>query len=79
MDMLKKFFPFSFAAKDGVVGLVINILIYVVVGAVVGAIIGILGGIPIIGILVGIVCWLIEVYVAAGVILSLLVYFKVLK
>ena len=79
MDMLKKFFPFSFAAKDGIVGLVINLLIYFVAGAVIGVIMGILGLIPFIGAVIGIVGWIVEVYVGAGMILSLLDYFKVLK
>ena len=39
MEMLKKFFPFSFTAKKDVVALVINIIIYLVVGAVIGIVI----------------------------------------
>ena len=42
MDMLKKFFPYSFGAKD-VTNLAIKIVVYLVVGAVVGLLCGIIG------------------------------------
>ena len=45
MDMLKKYFPFSFKAKD-VKDLVINIVIYLVVSIVAGWVLGLIGAIP---------------------------------
>ena len=33
MDMLKKFFPYSFGAKD-ITNLIVKIIVYIVVGAV---------------------------------------------
>ena len=36
MDMLKKYFPYSFKEKKDVAALVINIIIHIVVGAIVG-------------------------------------------
>ena len=44
MDMLKKFFPFSFGAKD-VANLIIKIIIYLVIDVVLGFVIGLLSGI----------------------------------
>ena len=35
MDMLKKFFPYSFGARD-ITALVVKIIVYVVAGAVLG-------------------------------------------
>ena len=35
MDMLKKFFPYSFGAKD-ITNLIVKIIVYIVVGAVIG-------------------------------------------
>lgn len=79
METLKKVFPFSFKEKKGLGALIVNILIYIVVGAIAGAVIGILRGIPVVGLLVGIVCTLIDIYVVAGIIISILDYLKVLK
>ena len=79
MDILKKVFPFSFGAKNGLGGLIINIIIYLVVGALAGVAIGILAKLPIIGIIVGVLGGLVDLYVAVGIILSILDYLKVLK
>ena len=45
MDMLKKYFPFSFKSKD-VKDLVINIVIYLVIRILGGWVLGLLGGDP---------------------------------
>ena len=79
MELLKKIFPFSFAKKDGVGGLIINVLIQLVVGIVIGFVIGILAKIPVVGLIVGLVGALIDLYVLAGIVLSFLHYFKVIK
>ncbi len=78
MDMLKKFFPYSFSAKD-VTDLVIKIIVYVVCGAVVGALIGILASIPVLGIIFGIVGGLADLYALIGIVLVILDYLKILK
>ena len=72
MDMLKKFFPYSFGAKD-VTALIVKIVVYVVASAVLGAIIGL---IPLVG---GIVGSLIGIYSTVGIVLVVLDYLKVLK
>ena len=78
MDMLKKYFPFSFKAKD-VAGLAINILIYLGIGAIAGIIIGVFTGIPLIGIVASVVGFAAEAYVFAGIVLALLDYFSIIK
>lgn len=79
MDMLKKYFPFSFGEKKDIIALVINIIIYLVVGFLAVAIIGLLKSIPVVGIIIGLVCGLIDLYVVVGIVLSCLDYFKLLK
>ena len=79
MDMLKKYFPYSFTEKKDVAALIINIIAYVVVGAVIGAVIGFLSGTPLVGWIIGILGTLVEIYVAAGIIISVLDYLKILK
>ena len=72
MDMLKKFFPYSFGAKD-VAGLVIKIVVYIVASAVLGFVVGL---IPFVGGLVG---SLIGLYSTVGLVLAILDYLKILK
>lgn len=79
MDTLKKFFPFSFKEKKDVAALVINVILYLVAAVVIGFVLGIVALIPIINLIVGLVGGLVELYVLAGIVLSFLDYFKVLK
>ena len=79
MDILKKYFPYSFKEKKDVAALIINILIYLVVGIVVGALIGILALIPILGLVIGLVGGLVDLYILVAIVLSVLDYMKVLK
>lgn len=79
MDMLKKYFPLSFKTRNSVADLIINIIIYLVIGVVAGALIGILAGLPIIGKIIVIVGGLIDIYVLAGIVISVLDYLKILK
>ena len=78
MDMLKKYFPFSFKAKD-VKDLVINIVIYLVVSIVSGWVLGLIGAIPVIGLIADLVGALLGLYCLVGIVLALLDYFKLLK
>ena len=75
MDMLKKIFPLSFQSKPDIASLVINILIQLVVSAVAGWVVGIVAALPLIGFIFG----LLSLYFMAGIVISLLDYFKVLK
>lgn len=72
MDMLKKFFPYSFGAAE-VKDLVIKIVVYVLAGYLLGWLVGL---IPLVG---GIVGWVISIYSTVGWILAILDYLKVLK
>ena len=72
MDMLKKFFPYSFGAKD-VASLVVKIIVYLVAGAVAGWIVGLL---PVVGGLLG---SLVGLYGTVGIVVLVLDYLKVLK
>ena len=79
MELLKKFFPFSFVEKKDVTALVINVLIHIVVGFVVSLVFGLLDFIPVVGLILGICGKVIDLYLAVGLVLSVLDYFKVLK
>ncbi len=78
MDFLNKVFPFSFKCtnKDSFIK---ALIIYIVAGIVAGVIIGLLAQIPVIGVLFGLMGYLAEVYVTAGIVLSILVFTKVIK
>ncbi len=87
MDILKKFFPLSFKNNDTLANLIIGIIVYLLGAVVAGVILGLVGIIsgliPVIGLLVGILLGaigaVVEIYVFAGIVIKLLVYFKVLK
>lgn len=79
MDLLKKIFPFSFSEKKDVAALIINILIQLVVAIIAGVLIGVLAAIPVVNIICGLVGGLVDLYCIAGIVLSCLDYFKVLK
>lgn len=78
MDFLNKVFPFSFKCteKDSFIK---ALIIYIVAGVVAGIIIGLLSQIPFIGWMFSLLGYLAEVYVTAGIVLSILVFTKVLK
>ncbi|MBE6925106.1 MAG: hypothetical protein E7466_07735 [Ruminococcaceae bacterium] len=81
MDKIKPFFPFAFnfKAKD-VTGLIVSIIIHFVVGAVLGIVFGwLLAGIPIIGILFGIIGWAGDLYCTAGIVFAILTFCGVIK
>ncbi|MBE6925437.1 MAG: hypothetical protein E7461_01205 [Ruminococcaceae bacterium] len=79
MDMVKKYFPFSFGLAD-VKKLVISILIYVVIGVVSGIVCGILGIVPLLG---DIAAWVVGtvsgIYTTVGIVLSVLSFLKVIQ
>ena len=81
MDFLKKLFPVSFNCKDEPSKLVIGIIIYVVIGILGGAVLALtsLINLPLIGIICSFIGSLLELYTTAGIVLSILVFCKVLK
>ena len=78
MDLLKKLFPLSFKVSE-VKDLVISIIVYALIDVVCGVLIGLLAKIPLIGILFSLVGTLIGIYATAGIVLSILVFVKVIK
>lgn len=70
--------PLSAQAENGK-GLAISILLYVVVSVVMHFVLGLLGFLPIINIIADVLRWVLDVYCGAGVIISLLIFFKVVR
>lgn len=79
MDTLKKIFPFSFKEKPDVKSLVINIVMYVVAAAIIGVLLTILGKLPLVGLITYVTGTVVELYVTAGIVLTVLNYCGVLK
>lgn len=78
MDILKKFFPAAFKATD-VKPFIISLIIYVLIDIVCGFVIGLLAKIPIIGVIFSLLGSLVGLYALVGVVLSILVFVKVVK
>lgn len=78
MDLLKKVYPNAFKATE-LKDLIIALVIYVLIDVVCGFVIGLLAKIPLIGILFSILGSVIGLYALVGIILSVLVFVKVLK
>lgn len=88
MDFLKKFWPNAFALEKKVVKpFVIQIVIYAVAMIIMGAIAGIVGALvggievvgPIVTILLGLLCAIVEIYCTAGIVFSILKFTGVFK
>ena len=78
MDALKKFFPHAIKAND-LGKFIITLITYLVIDIVCGFVIGLLAKLPIIGIIFTLLGSLVGLYAFVGVILSILVFLKVLK
>lgn len=78
MDILKKVFPHAFKATE-VAAFVITLIIYALVAIVGGFVISLLVKLPIIGIIFTLVGSLVSLYALIGIVLSILVFVKVLK
>lgn len=73
MDLLKKIWPTPFKiAKGNVVSLIVNLVIFLVIVAVVGWVASLLAGMPIVGIVFGLVGSLIGIYNTVGIVLCVL-------
>lgn len=79
MDLLKKIFPLSFKYAKDVANLIVGIIVYLVAAAVGGFVIWLASFVPIIGWLIGALGGLLDVYVAVGVVLQILVFLKIVK
>jgi len=87
METLKKFFPLSWKYAKEVADLVIGVIIYVVAAVIASAVIWlatlVTAWIPVVGGLVGIVLGLlgtlVDIYATAGIVILFLVKFNVIK
>ena len=79
METLRKFFPYSFQYKKDIGALIVNILLHIVAGIVINFVLALCLIIPVINIIAVLASKLVELYLAIGVILSVLDYLKVIK
>lgn len=78
MELLKKYFPIAFKATE-LTPFIISLVIYALIDVVCGVIIGLLAKLPIIGIVFSLLGAVIGLYALVGIVLSILVFVKVLK
>ena len=77
MDKLFPWFPLSASVRPGrVKSLIASLSIYLVACMLMGILQTILGWIPIAGILIRLVCWLMGIYCVAGMVLSVLQFLR---
>lgn len=78
MDFLKKLLPLSFKATDK--DNFIKSLIIYIVAAVAMVVLGmLLGWIPVVGKLLSIIGYVVDIYVTGGIVVAILVFTKVIK
>lgn len=78
MDALKKIFPHAFKATE-LTPFIVSLVIYVLVDVVCGFVIGLLAKLPILGVIFSILGSVVGLYALVGIVLSILVFVKVLK
>lgn len=78
MDLAKKIFPFSYRSTD-VAGFVVALIIYVIVLGVCGAILGLLSHLFLIGIIFSLLGSIVGLYSLVGLVISILVFLKVVE
>lgn len=80
MNLIKQLWPTPFKIKEKNLGsLIIQLIIFLIVCAVVGWLMAILSGIPIIGIVFGIIGSLMELYSTVGIVLCVLKFLGLVK
>ena len=78
MKTLKQFFPQAFKAKD-LTSLIVALIVYIIIDVVCGFVIGLLAALPLIGFIFALAGGLVGLYAFVGIILSILVFLKVIK
>lgn len=79
MDILKKVFPLSFKPND-IATLVISVLLYLLASAICGVLCTVIGLIPFVGaIIASALGSIFGIYVLGGIVITFLVFFKVMK
>ena len=77
---MSKFFPLSTAGQKSVTHLLVAIVIYLLIGWLISPLIStITGWIPLLGTVLRFLMWLVRVYCVLGILVALLLYFKVIK
>lgn len=77
MDKLRPWFPLSSLVYPGEVrSLIVSLVIYLIACAVLGILQTVLGWIPLAGVLIRIVCWLLGIYCVAGMAVSVLQFLQ---
>lgn len=79
MEILKLLFPFSFQPKKDITQLFLNILIYLGVGLIASVLISLTAKVAILGMIVGLLGGLTDLYMLAGIVVSVLDYLQILK
>ena len=78
MDILKKYFPIAFRAKE-LAAFITALIVFVLIDVLCGLVIGLLAKLPIIGIIFSALGAIIGLYALVGIILSILVFVKVIR
>ena len=78
MNLAKKYFPYSLKGNH-FTGLIVAILIYSIINFVGGFIFSILSKLPLIGFIGSVLGWALSVYCAAGSVIAIFIFFKILK
>ncbi len=78
MDTLKKVFPHAFKSTD-TQPFIISLIIYLLIDIVCGIVIGLLSKLPLIGIIFSLAGSIVGLYALIGIVLSILVFVKVIK
>ncbi len=78
MNLAKKYFPYSLKGNN-LVGLIVAILIYSIINFVGGIVFTLLSKLPLVGFIASILGWALSIYCAAGAVLAIFIFFKVLK
>ena len=78
MDAIKKYFPAAFKATE-LKSFIIALIVFVLIDVVCGFVIGLLAKLPIIGIIFSLLGAVVGLYALVGIVLSILVFVKVIK
>lgn len=78
MDTLKKFFPTAFKATE-LKDFIISLVIYVVIDVICGIVLGLFAKLPLVGIIFSLLGSIVGLYAFVGIVLSILVFVKVIK
>ena len=77
---MSRYFPLSESGQKSVTHLIVVLAMYLLVGWFVGPIASaILGWLPLIGWLINLLLWCVRIYCACGIVVALLLWFKIIK